>query len=99
MRKQHGGSGAVREIAIPPLHQRDKCWQQVCSFFGQVISLPDPLPFVLIGLTHQQSVCGEQRQAVTQNRARNVQVSLEVVEAAHAVQSLAEDEKCPLLAE
>src|SRR4051812_45030643 len=82
-----------RVVAVAPLHQRDDRRPQVDALLAEAVL--EALRALLVAMALEQSLVGQALEAVGQHIAGDAEVALEVVEAAHAEEGVADDEQRP----
>src|SRR5439155_8256338 len=70
----------IVEPAIPPLHQRSECREEIGAFLGESVPLARALPRLPIVLAHEQSVVDEFAQSCGRDRLADADALGEVVE-------------------
>jgi hypothetical protein len=80
-------------VAVAPLHQRDQHRPEVYALVGEPVL--EALGALLVGALLEDPLVDEAPQAVGQDVARDAEVILEVVEAPHAEEGVADDQHRP----
>jgi len=89
----------IRGPAVAPPQQRNDGGEQLEALLGQAVLEADAAARLAVGLLAEDALVDESLEARAEDVARAADCALEVREAPHAVESLAEDEQCPLLAD
>ena len=97
MHDQHGRPAVGAGVAVAPLHQRDERRPQVGALLGQAVLVA--LGALLVAALLEDALVNEAGQAVGEHVARDSQVALEVLEAAHPQKGVADDEHGPAVAD
>ena len=84
---------------IAPFHQRHERGEEVVALIGQSVFVAAPCPLILVGHSLQNPVHQKRFQPLGKKVACTSQCGVEVVEAPHPVERLAQDQECPLFAD
>ena len=94
-----GGPVGVGEVAVAPLGDRDQHRVEVDALVGESVLVAGTLAGRLVRLLAQDPVLDQRREPVGEHLPGDRRVSLHVVEAADAVEHLAQHHEGPALAE
>ena len=83
--------------SVPPVHQCSHGREQVVAFFGEQVLMAFALPGFAVGLALEHAVLDEGGESFAEQGAGAADVGEELLEAARAVQRLADHQQRPLL--
>ena len=89
----------ARGVAVAPLHEREEHGLQLQALLGQAVLVTHALAGLAVLAPGEHPVVDQPAQTVAEDGPGDAEVALDLVEPAHPVEHLAEDEDRPSLAD